>query len=309
MRAVVSAELGAAPSLVELDTPEPGPGEVRVRVYSSSLNGFDSAVVAGWMAGFMPHQFPVVLGRDFAGTIDRLGPDVDGFAEGDSVFGVVLTMPLQAGGFGEYVIVPRGSLARTPDGLDHATAGVLGLAGSAAVAVVGITAPAAGETLLLSGATGGVGNIVIQLAAARGAVVLATAMPGDEAAHVRALGADHVIDRTGDIAAQVRAVAPGGVDVAMHLAGDPLALADLVRPGGRFTSLLNVGPDQLGERDVDARPTNANPDPAELEELASRVVAGEVVVPVQRTYRLDDVPRAFADFAGGTLGKLAVAIE
>jgi NADPH:quinone reductase-like Zn-dependent oxidoreductase len=139
--------------------------------------------------------------------------------------------------------------------------------------------------------------------------VLATATPGAEAAHVRALGATHVIDRTGDLAAQVLAVAPHGVDIAMHLAGDPIALADLVRPGGRFTSLLSIGAEQLGDRDLVALPTNANPEPAQLEALASQVVAGQVVLPVQRTYRLAEVPQAFADFAGGTLGKLAVTID
>src|SRR5690349_1257407 len=114
MRVVVSAELGAAPSLTELPEPTAGPGEVRVKVHAASVNGFDNAVVAGWVAAFMEMVFPVVLGRDFAGVIDQIGPDVTNFAPGDRVFGVVFGYPLQGGTFGEYTVVPAASLARVP---------------------------------------------------------------------------------------------------------------------------------------------------------------------------------------------------
>jgi NADPH:quinone reductase len=308
VRVIVSAELGAGPSLAELDEPVAGAGEVRVKVRGSSLNGFDNAVVAGWIAGYMELKFPVVLGRDFAGTIDQVGPEVTGFAVGDEVFGVVLSMPLHAGGFGEYVVVPQASLARVPSGLDIATAGVMGLAGSAATTVLHTVDPKPGETMLICGATGGVGNLLIQLATARGATVLATAASGAETELVQRLGATHLIDYTGDVAAQVRRLAPGGVDIAVHLAGDPFAVADLVAPGGRFATLLGIAPEQLGERDLVAYSVTAGLQPAQLEELARRVVAGELVVPVQQTYRLDEVPLAFAAFAKGTLGKLAVTI-
>jgi NADPH:quinone reductase len=309
MRAIVTTEPGAGPVLAEVATPTAGPGEVRVKVHTSSLNGFDAAVISGYMAQFMEHRFPVTLGRDYAGTVDQVGDGVDGLEIGAAVFGVVLGFPLQAGGFGEYVTVPAASVARVPDGLSLSAAGVLGLAGSAASTLLATVAPQAGETILVAGATGGVGNIAIQLAAARGATVLATAAAGTEADHVRALGAHHVIDYTGDVAAQVRAIAPGGVDVALHLAGDPIALADLVTPGGRFASLLGAGPEQLGDRDLNAYAVTAALQPAQWDELAGHLMTGRIVVPVQRTYRLEEVPQAFADFAGGTLGKLAVQLD
>ncbi|GIF99990.1 NADP-dependent oxidoreductase [Catellatospora citrea] len=308
MRAVISAELGAAAKLAEVPTPSAGPGEVRVKVAASSLNGFDAAVISGYLAALIEHRFPVVLGRDFAGAVDQLGDGVDGFAVGDAVFGVVLTFPLHAGGFGEYVVVPAASLARVPDGLDLTTAGALGLAGAAAATVVDAIAPQPGEIVLIAGATGGVGSIAVQLAAARGAVVLATAEPGAGTQLVRRLGAHYVIDRTGDIIGQVAAIAPGGVKAAVHLAGDPFALAELIAPGGRFTTLLGVGQDQMGVHDVVALPVNADLAPAGLEDLAAQVVAGRVEVPVQRIYHLEEVPQAFADFAAGSVGKLAVRI-
>ncbi len=122
------------------------------------------------------------------------------------------------------------------------------------------------------------------------------------------LGAHHIIDHTGDLAAQVRALAPGGVDAAVHLAGDPSALADLVAPGGRLASLLGIQPDQLGTRDIAVHSVVATREPGPLEAIAAKVASGEIIVPVQRTYRLEEVPQAFADFSAGTLGKLAITV-
>jgi NADPH2:quinone reductase len=170
-------------------------------------------------------------------------------------------------------------------------------------------APSAGETVLISGATGGVGAFAVQLGAACGAVVVATASPGAEAEFVRDLGAAHVVDYRDDLPAQVRDIRPGGVDAVIHLAGDGPALADLLAPGGRFASTLGVGPDQLVGRDVRATAVFANPDAARLDRLAADVVAGRLRVPIQRTYQLDELGQAMADFAAGTRGKLAVSVS
>jgi len=310
MRAVVTADYGSAPAVTEVETPHAGPGEVRVRIRSSSLNGFDTAMYLGYLKGMMEHRFPAVLGRDFAGTVDQVGEGVTAFASGDDVFGVVLTQPLNAGGFAEYLVVPEDHyIARIPAGLDHATAGVLGLAGAAATGVLEATAPREGEHVLVSGATGGVGAIALQMLAARGAVTIATAATDTEVAHVRQYGATHVVDHTGDLAAQVRAIAPGGVDVVLHLAGDPNALSDLLVPGGRLATLLGVVPERAAERGITVSSVIANPHGALLTELATAAAGGRLRVPVQRSYALEDVPSAFADFASGTIGKLAVRID
>jgi len=310
MRAVVTENYGLPPTVAEVETPTPGPGEVRVKVRSSSLNGFDTALARGYLKEMMEHRFPVVLGRDFAGTVDQVGEGVTQFAAGDNVFGFVITQPLNAGGFGEYVVVPEDHyIAPMPAGLDHATAGVLPLAGSAALASIDAVAPRQGETVLVSGATGGVGAFVLQLAAARGATIIATAASGAEADHVRTLGAAHVVDHSQDLAAQVREIAPNGVDVVLHFAGDPFALADLLVDKGRFASLLSIGQDQFADRNITATAVFAGPRRDQLEALASEIVAGRLRIPVQRSYSLDEVPQAFADFAAGTLGKLAVTID
>ena len=141
------------------------------------------------------------------------------------------------------------------------------------------------------------------------ATVIATAGSERGRDHVRTLGAAHAVDYTADLAAQVRSIAPSGVDVVLHFAGDAAALADLLVPGGRFASLLSVSADQLGDRDITVTSVIAMPQRELLEDLADQIVAGRLRVPVQATYALDDVPRAFVDFAAGTLGKLAVAID
>jgi len=307
MRAVVTTDYGSAPALVEVETPTAGPGEVRVKVKASSLNGFDNAMTRGYLQGMMEHRFPAVLGRDFAGTVDQTGEGVSRFAVGDEVFGVVLTMPLHAGGFAEYLVMPEDhNIAHIPAGLGHTRAGVLGLAGAAATTVIETVSPADGDAVLVSGATGGVGAVVLQLLAARGAIPIATASGEVEAAHVRSFGARHVVDYTGDVVAQVRQLAPDGIDVVLHFAGDPHALASLLAPGGRFATLLGVVPEHDG---ITAHSVIANLDPSVLTGVADAVLAGRLRMPVQRSYALSEVPKAFDDFAAGTLGKLAVTID
>lgn len=305
MRAVAISDFGIPPGLTDLPKPEPGPGEVLVHVRASSINGFDGAVAAGMLKGMMEHRFPVVLGKDFAGVVEALGEGASRFAPGDEVFGVVMKPFLGDGGLGEYLAVgEQYGIARVPQGLDLRTAGALGLAGAAALDTISAIAPAARELVLVSGATGGVGAIALQYARAAGADVIATARPGDEEEFVRDLGTAHVVDYTGDLAAQVRAIAPDGVAAVLHLAGDPEKLADLLAEGGRLASTLGFGPDRLAA----AVAVMASPEAATLDRLAADAASGRVRVPITRTYSLAETPQALADFAAGSLGKLAISV-
>ena len=311
MKAVGIESFEEGPKVLEVDVPEPGPGEILVRVSHSSLNGFDVAVASGMYQNFMEHRFPLVLGKDFAGTVEKTGEGVSLVSPGDTVFGELVREYVGDGTFAEYVVVPEAiGLTKVPDGLDLATAGALALAGSTAYQAVTAVGPTAGDIVLVSGATGGVGSNAMQLAASNGAIVIATARPGEEAEFVDGLGAHHTVDYSGDIAGQVRAVAPDGVDAVLHFAGDGVQLADLLRAGGRFASSQMVGSDQLGDRDVEATSIMHMPHRETLDELASRAAGGKLRVPIERTYKLDDVPQAIRDFTQqGKLGKLAVTIE
>ncbi len=310
MHAVVIEDFGGQPVLKELPEPPVGPGEVLVRVEASSLNGFDLAVASGQLRGVMPHHFPVVLGKDFAGVIAAVGPDAPRFAVGEEVFGVVTKPELGDGAFGELVTVPEDSvIARLPDGLDEQVAGAIGLAGCTALAVVDAAAVGAGDVVLVSGATGGVGTIVTQLAAAAGAYVVATARPGEEADVLTVLGASATVDRDGDVADAVRMAYPRRVDVVIHLAGDGRSLAGLLRNGGRFVSTLGFGENQMGDLPVVTTVISAGPDADRLVRLGHAAADGQIRVPIQGRYMLEDVPRALADFAGGKLGKLVVEVD
>lgn len=305
MRGVAIEAFGAQARVLELSLPDPMPGEVLVKVGNASVNGFDLAVVAGMLQGAMEHRFPVVLGKDFAGTVAAVGGDVTRLVVGDIVFGVVMKPYLGDGSFAEYVTVPEQyGIERLPDRLDSTTAGALGLVGSAALAAIDAVALRDGETVLVSGATGGVGALVVQYARRGGATVVATVRPGKETDFVCDLGASHVVDYTGDLTSQVRAIAADGLAAVVHLAGDPAGLIDLLAPGGRIASTVGYGSDQ----NPAAVAVMANPDAATLSRLADDVLAGRVRVPVGRTFQLSEVPTALGAFTAGTLGKFAVTI-
>jgi NADPH:quinone reductase-like Zn-dependent oxidoreductase len=243
MRAFMVAELPGAPVVSDLDEPEPGPGELLVRVASLSVNGFDLGTVTGQWQGMMEHRFPLIPGKDFAGTVEAAGEGTEGFSAGDAVFGVVMKAHLGTGSMAQYVTVPAATgVARLPEGVSARDSGALGLAGTAAFDTLAALGPIEGKTVLVSGATGGAGSLAVQLAAARGARVIATARPGREAEFVTRLTSAEtvVVDYTGDVSAQVRVHAPGGVDAVLHLAGDLAELTALARDGGAVASLLAV---------------------------------------------------------------------
>lgn len=308
MKAAVISDWSTPPTVQEKPDPEPGQGEIVVDVEFASINGMDLGVWAGHMKDHMPYEFPLTLGRDFAGTVVAIGPGVSGLAVGDPVFGALASPNLYYGTFAEKLPIAAANVAKCPEGLDAETAAALALAGTAAQTAVDATDPKSDETVLVSGATGGVGAIAVQLATLRGATVLATATP-DRADFVKALGASEAVDYRGDLAAGMRAVAPGGVDAALHAAGDPMALADVVKPGGHLASVLGVNQEVIGDRDVTVTPVMSIPSAESLGALAELVVSGKLQVPVTKTYALGEVAAGLTDFASGKQGKLAVAVR
>lgn len=309
MRAFAFTSFGSAPEVLDLDVPEPGEGEVRVRVHAASVNGFDLSVASGRLQGMMEHRFPVVLGKDFAGTIDAVGAGVTGHTVGDRVFGVVTKPYLGDGSFGEFVTVPVAvGLARLPEAVGFTEGGALGLAGTAALMAVDAAGLGAGQTVLVAGATGGVGNQALQLAARAGAHVIATAHSDEARRLVTELGAAEVVDYEGDVAAAVLTSHLDGVDAVLNFAGDPVALLPIVRPGGRFLSTLLMSPDQLPSESVTVVAIYADPALATLDRLAANQAEGCTRVVIQQTFPLNEAPDALAAFAAGTLGKLGITV-
>jgi NADPH2:quinone reductase len=307
MRAFALTAFGSAPEVIDLERPEPGEREVRVRVHAASVNGFDQAVALGYVKDVMEHRFPVVLGKDFAGTVDATGPEVSDFQVGDRVFGVVTRPYLGDGSFGEYVIVPTSvGIAHLPAEIDFVEGASLGLAGAAAIAAVDSAGLQPDQTVLVAGATGGVGNQVVQLAARAGAHVVATAGSAEEKSLVADLGAAATVDYVGDVAGLVRELHPEGVDVVFHLAGEPTALLAAARPGGKFVSTLISSPEQLPSGEVSVIGIYANPDAATLDRASDHRAGGDTRLEIQGTYPLEDAASALAAFAAGTLGKVVI---
>ena len=309
MRAFVMTDFDAAPELTELDLPEPAEGEVRVRIRAASVNGFDLAVAAGLTKDYMEHRFPVVLGKDFAGEVDAVGAGVTDYAVGDRVFGTVTKPYVGDGSFAEYVTVPTAiGIAKLPQDVSFTEGAALGLTGAAAHGITAAAALRPGQTVLVVGATGGVGNQVVQLAAAAGARVIATAHTDAERELVSRLGADVVVDHQADLAAQVRTTAPDGVDVVVHLAGDH-SVVDLVRDGGQFVSTLLGSPEQVPTQTATVVPVFANPTPETLAWSAANQANGDTTVAIQEVFSFEQVQAAFDTFANGTLGKIVITTD
>jgi NADPH2:quinone reductase len=307
MRVITLPEFGSALELADIDTPQPNADEVRVRVHAAAVNGFDLAVAAGSLRDLLEHRFPVVLGRDFAGIVDAVGEDVTGYTVGDRVFGVVTKAHVGDGSFGEFVVVPAATgLALLPAQIDFARGAALGLAGTAATAAIAAAELTENSTVLIVGATGGVGNQAVQLAAATGATVIATARTALGIAQVRLLGATEVVDHTQNLSATVLAAHPDGVDVVLHFAGDAATVLPTVRAGGRLVSTLLASPDQVSSDSVTVLPVYADPTTEVLTGLAENLAAGRTSVTVQGSYALADAAEALDDFQSGARGKLVI---
>lgn len=310
MKVFALHDFDRAPAVTEVPLPEPADGEVRVRVRAASVNGFDLSVAAGRLQGMMEHRFPVVLGKDFAGTVDAVGPGVTGYQVGDRVFGVVTKEHLGDGSFGEYVTVPVAvGIAQLPDQVDFTEGAALGLAGTAAVDAFDAAQVTEGATVLVTGATGGVGQQALQLGIRAGATVIATASSAEEVEMVKQLGATGTVDYRADVVAQVLAAHPDGVDVVLNFAGDPATLVPAVKQGGKLASTLIMSTDAVPAEGIEVLPIYANPTPETLTRLAQNQAEGHTDVTVQQVYPLADVPQAIEDFGAGTRGKLVITLD
>ncbi|MFE0650247.1 NADP-dependent oxidoreductase [Streptomyces sp. NPDC059534] len=230
MEAIVYEEFGGPEVLrhaTGVAVPEPGPGEVRVKVAAAGLNPVDWKRRHGWVEEFYPTTFPAVPGLEFAGTVDALGEGVTGLAVGDEVLGWTKT-----GAYAEYAIA--GIVAPKPAGLSWASAASLPVAGETAQRVLDLIGVRKGETLFLHGAAGVVGSVAVQLAVAAGITVVGSASESNHA-YLRELGAIPVAYGDG-LADRVRTAAPGGVDAVFDAAGHGVLPVAIELLGGEGTA-------------------------------------------------------------------------
>ncbi len=312
MRAFVVRQFGETGSVEDLPKPEAQEGEVLVHIRAAGVNAMDPILTTGLYKEMMEHRLPLIPGLDFSGTVEAVGSGVEGLGVGDEVFGRSTKPYFGEGTFAEFMTTPTGGLARKPASLSHTDAAALPTAGTTAIALVDAVGLTDGETVVIVGAGGGVGSYATQLARRTGARVIAVTR-SDYADHVRGLGAAQVIDyNAGDIAEQIKAIAPAGVDAIIDLHSDRdtlLGLAATARPGGRIASALNaVDADALAERGLTG--SNVRAATERVGELADLVASGELQVPVTCTFTLSETDHALAEQASRqSRGKLVIVIE
>jgi NADPH:quinone reductase-like Zn-dependent oxidoreductase len=309
MKAVRFHEYGGPEVLIyeDIDKPDPGEGEVRVRIAATSFNSVDGNIRAGFMQGPIPVMLPHTPGLDVAGTVDALGAGVSQLKIGDNVVGF-LSM-VSDGASAEYVLAPAEILATAPTSIP--------LTDAAALPLVGLTAwqalfehanLVAGQRVMVNGASGAVGDYVVQLAKTAGAYVIATAAP-QSMNKVKTAGADEIIDHT---TADVISSLTEPVDVLFNFA--PIepdtfqAMVGVVRSGGVVVSttvwMPAPGDDARGVRAIDMY---VRSDARQLSELVERVDRGELRVAVAERVPLAELPALHARAAKGDVsGKVIV---
>jgi NADPH:quinone reductase len=306
MRAVAVSQYGASPTVMELPDPQPGPGQVLVKIRDAGINPMDRSIADGLLAKQgMGATFPLVMGVDLAGIVESVGAHESRFSPGDEVFGQLVVEPLgSTGTYAERVAVAEdANLAPMPHGMDPATAAALPTAGGAALDIVDRLGPLAGKTVLIVGASGGVGSFLTQLVAHAGAKVITVADAGT-ADRMRDYGAVQNFDRKAvSVPDAVRTAYPQGIDMLIDLASDTdafAALAALVRHGGTALTTRYVADlDALADAGVTAINFKVNMTTQLLARLADDVVGGRVAVPPIKAVQLDDVPSFLSQTQGG----------
>jgi len=259
MRAITIDAYQTQPHLQEMPRPEPGEGEILIRLHAAGVNPIDWRARDGTYQQWWPAEFPVVLGFDGAGVVEQAGAGVSAFRPGDDVFGQFMPQRvLHWGTYADYVVTSAsGAVAPKPVTLDYVQAAALPMPVQVALASLDALEIGSGETLMIVGATGGIGTYAIQMAALRGARVLATARP-EVANYVTSLGAAQALDYTqGDLASAVRTLYPGGVDAVLDVATrDPAGLSHIsqvLRAGGRLlTTIVTAEAPRLAEQGINA---------------------------------------------------------
>ena len=313
MRAIAVNEWGGRETMqmVDVDPPPVAPDGVLVRVKAAGVNPVDAKVRGGYMAQRLPYHFPVILGWDAAGVVEEVGPAVTWFKPGDPVYGYCRRHHLQFGTYAELTTVPEGFLAHMPRELSFVEAAALPLVSLTAHQALESMGLRGGETLFVGGGAGGVGHMAIQLAAARGARVIATASERNHA-FLRELGAEPLDYADGDLKQRVcDLIADDGTDAALDpFGGEGREQAySVLRKGGRLVSIAQPPPEP---RDgYESHYVFVRPSGYDLGEHINPLISeGRLRPHVEETFPLERAAEAHERIEGGHVrGKLVITID
>ncbi|WAP60303.1 NADP-dependent oxidoreductase [Streptomyces sp. S465] len=297
MKKVSFAEFGGPDVLRLIDAEEPhaGPGQVRIAVRAAGVNPVDWRIREGQVLGAHPTELPSGVGLDAAGVVDEVGAGVEGVEIGDQVFGE------GASTYAEFAVLS--AWARMPEGLTFEEAAGYPSVVETALRIIREVGVRSGQTLLVSGASGGVGSAVLQIARDRGITVIGTAGAANQD-YLRSLGAlattygEGWVERVrqlGQVDAALDLAGSGVIRELVELTGDPqkvISIADLDAPesGVRFSGVAGSVPDAL----------------AEAVDLISR---GKLHIPVEKSYTLAEAAAAHIDsHAGHTRGRRVIVV-
>jgi NADPH:quinone reductase-like Zn-dependent oxidoreductase len=297
MRAVSFAEFGGPEvlELVEVAEPHAGPGQVRIAVRAAGVNAYDWRVRAGQFQEIHPIELPAGVGLDASGVVDEVGEGVSGVGVGDRVFGDGTST------YAEFAVLS--AWARMPEGLTFEEAAGYPSVVETALRVVRQVGVEPGQTMLASGASGGVGSAVLQIAHDRGISVIATGGPANQD-YLRSLGAAATTYGAG-LVARVRAL--GHVDAALDLSGSGVIreLIELTGDPRKVLSIADPGAPELGAH-FSAEAGNLSD---AITEAARLFAHGKLRIPVEKAYPLDQVAAAHIDSAAGhTRGRRVLVV-
>ena len=298
MKAIVLREYGGPEKLSYEDVADPvaGEGQVLVRVTAASVNPVDYKLRSGAYKDFMPLTFPAILGNDFSGMVREVGAGVTGFAPGDKVMGVA------GSSYAELVAANANSITKVPDGLDPVEAAALPVVTLTGEQLITLgTEVKAGQTVLITGAMGSVGRSAVWTAKKAGAMVIA-GVRGSQVKAAGALGTNEVLAL--DDAAALEKL--GFVDAVADTVGGPTGekLLGKVKPGGVFASVLGGPANAKLHPTIRVQSVVMHPDAAMLRILAEAVVAGKLVIPIDRMVPLDEAAQAQVAAEKGGIGKI-----
>ena len=309
MRGVGLTEFGGPEVLhvVELPEEHAGPGQIRIRIRAATVNPTDTGLRDGSRAEMLKSvPTPHVPGMDAAGLVDEIGPDATtSLKVGDAVMAMVIPVGSH-GAYRESLVLSADSVARAPSGASHAEASTLPMNGLTARLSLDQLSLKPGQTLAVTGAAGCYGGYVVQLAKAEGLRVIADASAADEQL-VRSLGADIVVRRGDDIAVQIRAVMPDGVDGLADGAVQNELAVGAVRDGGAFASVRGWAGDERGLTFHRTMVRNYDHRADLLDQLRAQAEGGLVTLRVAATYSMEQAAEAHQRLeAGGTRGRCVI---
>ncbi len=312
MRAAVIEKFGGPNvfKVKEVPVPEIDDDEVLIALHTAGVGAWDPDMRSGWTPSGKP-RFPLILGSDGAGTVAAVGKRVRRFKPGDRVYANTFDNP-KGGSYAQYVAVPAENVGAVPEYLDVKQAGALPISGLTALqGLDGALHVKKGEDLVITGASGAVGTVAVQLAKSLGARVLAVASGKDGVALVRRLGADIVVDgRTAEIAEAAEEFAPEGIDAVLALAWSKslTGLLDALAKGGRvaYPNGVEPTPQKRGAKIV---PYNGEGGTRELTALTRAVEKAKLKVPIAASFSLDQVAEAHTKVTEHVLGKVTLRLR